>query len=210
MRPQSVTVCIEVQQSPDLRHHCVLKKHSIGRNSSTRGLFYVVNVLSYFKIVQLRKNSTTRGQCYVVNVLRYSLAATLFLPFPPSYAISSFFPPVKLFSPNKIALLPKQRRTFTIKNNPRVKLFSQLRYFEIAQDIYYKKQPPSYAISTYAMFFEDTMIAQVGGVLYMYCSQILKKTFKDGSLKSSTNTKICSCYGPLACILQADHNLNEL
>jgi hypothetical protein len=38
-------------------------------------------------------------------------------------------------------------------------LFSQLRYFEIAQDIYYKKQPPSYAISTYAMFFEDTMIA---------------------------------------------------
>ena len=46
-----------------------------------------------------------------------------------------------------------------MKNTPRVKLFSQLRYFEIAQDIYYKKQPPSYAISTYALFFEDTMIA---------------------------------------------------
>ena len=38
-------------------------------------------------------------------------------------------------------------------------LFSQLRYFEIAQDIYYKKQPPSYAFLTYARFFEDTMIA---------------------------------------------------
>ena len=30
-----------------------------------------------------------------------------------------------------------------MKNNPRDKLFLQLRYFEIAQDIYYKKQPPS-------------------------------------------------------------------
>ena len=38
-------------------------------------------------------------------------------------------------------------------------LFLQLRYFETAQDIYYKKQLPSYAISTYARFFEDTMIA---------------------------------------------------
>ena len=37
-------------------------------------------------------------------------------------------------------------------------LFSQLRYFEKGQDIYYKKQPSSYAISTYAMFFEDTMM----------------------------------------------------
>ena len=36
-------------------------------------------------------------------------------------------------------------------------LFSKLRYFEIAQDIYYKKQPSSYAISTYAMVFEVTM-----------------------------------------------------
>ena len=40
----------KVQHSPDLRYHCVLKKHSIGRNSTTRGLFYVVNVLGYFKI----------------------------------------------------------------------------------------------------------------------------------------------------------------
>ena len=38
-------------------------------------------------------------------------------------------------------------------------LFSKLRYFEIAQDIYYKKQPSSYAISTYATFSEDTLIA---------------------------------------------------
>ena len=30
--------------------HCVLKKHSVARNSLGPGLFYVVNVLCYFKI----------------------------------------------------------------------------------------------------------------------------------------------------------------
>ena len=39
-----------IQQSLDLRYHCVLKKPSIGRNSITRGLFFVVKVLGYFKI----------------------------------------------------------------------------------------------------------------------------------------------------------------
>ena len=43
----------EVQQSLDLRYHCVPKKHSLARNSLGRGLFYVVNVLRYFKVVQL-------------------------------------------------------------------------------------------------------------------------------------------------------------
>ena len=69
--------------------------------------------------------------------------------FPPSYTISSFFPPVKLL--NSVAA--KIAQDIYYKNNPRVKLFSQLHYFEIAQDIYYKKQPSSYAISTYARFF---------------------------------------------------------
>ena len=45
----------EVQQSPYLRYNCVPKKHSLARNSLSRGLFYVVNVLCYFKIAQLRK-----------------------------------------------------------------------------------------------------------------------------------------------------------
>ena len=38
-------------------------------------------------------------------------------------------------------------------------LFLPQCYFEIAQDIYYKKQTPTYTISTYARFLEDTLIA---------------------------------------------------
>ena len=44
----------DVQQSPYLCYHCVPKKHSLAQNSLGRGLFYVVNVLLYFKIAQLR------------------------------------------------------------------------------------------------------------------------------------------------------------
>ena len=33
-----------------LRYHCVPKKHSLALSSLGRGLFYVVNVLPYFKI----------------------------------------------------------------------------------------------------------------------------------------------------------------
>ena len=46
---------INVQQSPYLRYHCVHKKHKLAQNSLGWGLFYVVNVLRYFKIAQLRK-----------------------------------------------------------------------------------------------------------------------------------------------------------
>ena len=35
----------------DLRYHCVPKKHSLARNSLGWSLFYVVNVLCYFKVV---------------------------------------------------------------------------------------------------------------------------------------------------------------
>ena len=34
-----------------VRYHCVPKKHSLARNSLGRGLFYVVNVLRYFKVM---------------------------------------------------------------------------------------------------------------------------------------------------------------
>ena len=62
--------------------------------------------------------------------------------FPPSYAIFLFLPPVTLFLPF----------------SPQFKLLNSIAA-KIAQDIYYKKKKPSYAISTYARFFEDTMIA---------------------------------------------------
>ena len=39
-----------VQYSSDLHYHFVLKKHSIARNNLGFDLFYVVNVLLYFKI----------------------------------------------------------------------------------------------------------------------------------------------------------------
>ena len=46
----SVRIFDMIQWSPFLRYHCVPKKHSLARNSLGRGLFYVVNVLGYFKI----------------------------------------------------------------------------------------------------------------------------------------------------------------
>ena len=39
-----------IQYSLDLGYNCVLKKRSVPRNSLGRGLFYVLNVLLYFKI----------------------------------------------------------------------------------------------------------------------------------------------------------------
>ena len=53
---------------------------------------------------------------------------------PPSYIISSFFPPVKLL--NSVAA--KIAQNIYYKKQPQVKLFSQLRHFEIAQDIHKK------------------------------------------------------------------------
>ena len=61
----------------------------------------------------------------------------------------SLFPPVTLFSPpllHYFFFFPPDKLLNSVAAN-------------LAQDIYYKKQPPSYAISTYARFFEDTMIA---------------------------------------------------
>ena len=50
-------------------------------------------------------------------------------------------------------------KSASLKTTPGLSYFHNYAIFEIEHDIYYKKQLSSYAILTYARFFEDTMIA---------------------------------------------------
>ena len=83
-RSPPLHITILIQYYPDLCYHCVLKKCSVSRNSLTRGLFFVVNVLRSFKIAQLRKQRRTFTTKNKPRVKFF---------FSPSYAISSFSPP---------------------------------------------------------------------------------------------------------------------
>ena len=60
-----VRIHLEIQHSPDLRYHCVLKKPSVCRNSIARGLFFIVNVLGFFKIALWRGNGRTQRLYHV-------------------------------------------------------------------------------------------------------------------------------------------------
>ena len=144
----------------------------------------------------------------ILNWVQNNLSQAIFLFFPLSYTILSsqlhYFP---LLSPQLHYLFPLVELFFLF--SPQLSYLPPISNSvaaKIAQDIYYrkttpelsyfhnyntlkqarmfttKKQPPSYAISTYARFFQDTMIAQVEELLYLGGTVVYDQMFGPAEL----------------------------